>query len=219
MRFVLALIGAPIMAFALFVFMAGLIHKDLGSLPKSQDTPYLDLVMTDTEEQSERKTRQKPTPPEVKPLAPQVPVQQLKPATPNPVAAKLTAPALSLSSSVSAMAINMPSVMAESVSAPVAAPAVASNGDAMAVPLHRVEPMYPAKAKRRGKEGYVVVAYDISAEGKAINVRIIEAVPKRTFEKAVKKVMRRWRFKPLIVDGKAQIQTQQQQRFEFKLES
>ena len=68
MRFLLALIGAPLMAFALFVFMAQLIHKDLERLPKSVDTPYLDLVMSDTQEQSERKTRQKPTPPEVKPL-------------------------------------------------------------------------------------------------------------------------------------------------------
>lgn len=217
MRFLFALIGAPLMAFALFVFMAGLIHKDLGRLPKSEDSPYLDLVMSDTEEQSERKARQKPTPPQVQPLTPQVPVQQLKPSTPNPVAATLTAPALSLSSSVSAMAINMPSVMAAPV-APVASE-VSTVGDAMAVPLHRVEPMYPSKARRQQKQGYVVVAYDISETGKAINVQIIEAVPKRTFEKEVKKAMRRWKFKPLIVNGKAQVQTQQQQRFEFKIES
>lgn len=242
MRLLLALIGAPIVAFSLFIFMAGLIYKDLKALPKSEPTPYFDLVMSEQEENSERKIRQKPIQPQVQPaVAQQVAEPQVKPQTPKPVAAKLETPKVNLTMQMSAMAISMPNVVAEPtkpapqavtepvvsepvaqpISAPVAAVpapvAQASAGDAMAVPLHRVEPEFPARAQRRGKEGYVVVSYDISTTGKVINIRIIEAKPKRTFEKSVKKAMQKWKFKPLMVNGKAQVQTKQRQRFEFKM--
>ncbi|MCE2570722.1 TonB family protein [Motilimonas eburnea] len=242
MRILLAFIGAPIVAFSLFIFMAGLIYKDLSALPKSEPTPYFDLVMSEQQEHSERKIRQKPIQPQVQPVAAQQVAQpQVKPQTPKPVAAKLEAPKVNLTMQMSAVAISMPNVVAKPtkpapqavtqpvvsepvaklISAPVAAvPAPItqpSAGDTMAVPLHRVEPDFPIRAQRRGKEGYVIVSYDISTSGRAINVKIIEAKPKRTFEKAVKKAMKKWKFKPLIVDGKAQMQTQQRQRFEFKM--
>ncbi len=56
------------------------------------------------------------------------------------------------------------------------------------------------------KEGYVILQFDISKEGKPINIEVIESKPKRIFDREAIRQLKTWKYKPKIVDGVAVIQ-------------
>ncbi len=62
--------------------------------------------------------------------------------------------------------------------------------------------VYPAEAKDKKVEGYVRVAYDVSADGSVTNVRVVDSDPPGVFDEAAVAAVRGWRFHPAISDGK-----------------
>lgn len=62
------------------------------------------------------------------------------------------------------------------------------------VPLHRVEPVYPEEALRRGIEGVVSVRFDIEADGSVANPVVVDAVKGAVFRGEVFRALRQWRF-------------------------
>jgi protein TonB len=62
------------------------------------------------------------------------------------------------------------------------------------VPVTLVEPVYPARARRRRIEGRVEVEITVDGAGAVREVRILEAKPRGVFEPAVRKAVRQWRF-------------------------
>ena len=74
-----------------------------------------------------------------------------------------------------------------------------ADGSFMA--LVRVQPVYPLAAMRRGLEGYTVVVFDLGADGSVHNPRIVEHSPGSVFDNASLKAIKRFRFKPTVVDG------------------
>lgn len=87
----------------------------------------------------------------------------------------------------------------------VALPAVAAPGKL----LKRVEPDYPADAARSGKTGYVELEYKVGADGKVESVSVLDAQPRRVFERAAIKAVKQWEFEPGETRGKV--------RLDFKL--
>ena len=55
---------------------------------------------------------------------------------------------------------------------------------------------YPRKAVLEGIEGHVVLQFDTDINGRAQNVKIIESVPARIFDKVALKAIYQWVFKP-----------------------
>jgi len=86
------------------------------------------------------------------------------------------------------------------------------------MPLHRVEPNYPAKALQRGVEGYVTLRFNIDELGKTRDIEVVDANPKRYFEREAMLALRNWKYQPKMVDGKAVVQTGLTVRLEFKLQ-
>ncbi|NOQ65471.1 MAG: TonB family protein [Methyloprofundus sp.] len=84
------------------------------------------------------------------------------------------------------------------------------------VPLVRIPPVYPRKAARRRIEGWVKVKFTISKKGRVKNPVIIASKPKSIFNRAALKAIKRWKFKPHILNGEAQEQ-QAIQTLDFKL--
>ena len=62
--------------------------------------------------------------------------------------------------------------------------------------------VYPVEAKDKKVEGYVRVAYDVSADGSVTNVRVVDSDPPGVFDEAAVAAVRGWRFHPAIHDGK-----------------
>jgi len=69
--------------------------------------------------------------------------------------------------------------------------------------IFRTEPVYPYRARQRGREGEVKVKLLVRADGTVASVTILEATPKGIFDAAVKKAVPSWRFSPGKIDGRA----------------
>ncbi len=62
--------------------------------------------------------------------------------------------------------------------------------------ISREAPRYPSRALKSGTEGWVEVQFYISTEGKPMDINVISAEPKGTFENAAVKSVEKWRFSP-----------------------
>jgi protein TonB len=96
-------------------------------------------------------------------------------------------------------------------------PVFGSLSDGPLVALVRVLPTYPIRATSLGLEGYVVVQFDVMADGHVTNIAIIES-SNRIFDKAAIKAAERFKFKPRVVDGLALASYGIQNMFRFTLD-
>jgi periplasmic protein TonB len=74
--------------------------------------------------------------------------------------------------------------------------------DGPLVALVRVSPVYPAKARANGIEGSVVVQFDVTELGYAVNVVVLEST-NRLFDKAAIAAAKRFKYKARVVNGQA----------------
>ncbi len=169
-------------------------------------------------------TPKKPPPKKVekpKPVVKKEAVAQKKP--------ELTKPEPKMADRVSifpspAISSQKPSLSTSSSARPSTKPvAKPGNGDARskgvnsnAVPLGKVTPAYPMRAKSRNIEGWVKISLTVSASGAVSNPSVIGASPPGIFDDAALSAIRKMRFKPKLVDGKA-VSSTATQTFRFSL--
>jgi protein TonB len=94
----------------------------------------------------------------------------------------------------------------------------AMRRDGEATPIVRIEPKYPVQAARDGKEGWVRLSFTINEVGGVEDVDVIEADPKRVFDREAKRALRKWKYKPKIVDGKPVKQPGMRVQLDFTLD-
>ena len=80
--------------------------------------------------------------------------------------------------------------------------APAGNFSSLAL-LHAPEPPYPARAKRLGWQGEVLLRIHVGADGAPREVRIVRSSGHRRLDQAAVAAVRRWRFEPALRDGRA----------------
>jgi periplasmic protein TonB len=88
--------------------------------------------------------------------------------------------------------------------------------DGALVNMFRVSPNYPSRALALGIKGYVIVQFDVDANGQVINVEVIESSDS-VFDKESIRAAERFRYKPRVVDGVALVTRGLQNMFTFKL--
>ncbi len=81
-----------------------------------------------------------------------------------------------------------------------------------------VQPEYPARALTKGIEGFVDVRFDVTARGSTDNIQITLGMPERIFDRAAIKAVKKWKFQPMVADGKAVPYAGLEQRITFQLE-
>jgi len=101
----------------------------------------------------------------------------------------------------------------------VGGPALGSApSDAGSIPLVRIQPMYPREAAEKRIEGWVLLEFDISTTGAVKNARVLKARPPRIFDKAARQAIRKWKYKPKIVNGQAVVTKGVQVKLTFELD-
>jgi TonB family protein len=86
---------------------------------------------------------------------------------------------------------------------------IAAAGDLPQVPeqsltrLGKLEPQYPSRALMANIEGWVEIGFTVSSNGSVTDVKIVNAMPAKTFEAAAIKAVSRLRYQPVMRDGRA----------------
>lgn len=69
-------------------------------------------------------------------------------------------------------------------------------------PIAQEYPHYPREAQKQGLEDQVVVRYVIGTDGRVKELEIIDHAKEKMFDDAALDAIRRWRFRPMVKDGK-----------------
>lgn len=198
-----AILGAMLLNIALFGLMPGLI-QGVPQKPENLDEirPTRVVRMKKPDTPVRRKTPPevtKPSPPEKQVTAPE---QITRMDTPKPRIMPKLKFELNPRLPAAKTDLVMPSLAHFDV--PVQAPKTSYNVmelDTGLTPLVKIPPMYPARAKRRGIEGFVTVTFTVTDSGTVTDIQIVDARPEKVFDTAVRNCISRWKFKVPTVDG------------------
>ena len=80
---------------------------------------------------------------------------------------------------------------------------ISVGSDRDVIPLVRINPDYPQRARSRGIEGWVQVEFTITPAGTVTDAKVVDADPKGLFERAALDAIGRWKYNPKVVDGRA----------------
>jgi len=84
-------------------------------------------------------------------------------------------------------------------------------------PSRAARPIYPSRAARLNIQGWVKLEVLIDNKGSVKKAKILKSHPSGIFNRAAIKAIKRWRFRPKVVDGIAVSRTAEQQ-INFKLQ-
>jgi protein TonB len=199
-RFLVSILLGAVVTFGLFAFMAFLVSSGDRNKEEQLENIIVEVNTTPPESAAEQR-RRVPPPPPPPPKAP--PKQQ----APEPEA----------SNDTGGLQFNLPGVQLSGASAGLSAPGAGLGRDGDATPIVRIEPKYPIQAARDGKEGFVILSFTINEVGGVEDVKVIEAQPKRGFDKEARRALRKWKYKPKVVDGKAQRRPGLTVQLDFKM--
>jgi protein TonB len=174
--------------FSLFVLMAYLIKADVRP-PIKEEMPSIQISMVEPDDDINllvRRLPKKPQPPK------------------NPPPPQTRRIAKAERPKVQSMNLNMEKLdVAIAGSGLYLGPPGGSMGDGEAIPMVIIQPRYPRKAAMEGIEGWVKFKFTISPDGTPKDVELIDAQPRRIFERDARRAIYKWKFKPNVVDGKA----------------
>lgn len=84
-------------------------------------------------------------------------------------------------------------------------------------PIIRIDPSYPIDAARDGIEGYVELNFSVNELGSVTDIVIVDSSPKRMFDRAAKRALAKWKYRPRTKNGTAINQTGLSVVLEFTL--
>jgi len=193
-----SILAAAIITFSLFVIMQKLIHQDSIFVAEPNETYIPNVVLADDLDSPTNTKNELPEKPKLMEQPKPVPTQ---PETPNEIA------------KIGTFSMARPTLTIEKSAVGF------SNGGNDARPLVRIQPKYPNQAARDGIEGWVQLEFTIDSSGTVKDVKVTDSEPKRTFDTEAKRALRKWKYKPQMVDGRATDLPSMQVVLEFKLES
>lgn len=200
-RIISSILLGAVVAFGLFVLMAKLIENSSRPADEIPDAPVIDIVMQEPDAETQTRTRTPPPPPPPPQQPPKL--QPVEPEDADPDA--------------SGFSLNIPSVDTGGVGINIGAVgAMQRDGDA--TPIVRIDPKYPPQAARDGREGWVRLQFTINEVGGVEDIEVLDAEPKRLFDREAKRALSRWKYKPKIVDGKPVRQPNMFVQLDFTLE-
>lgn len=90
---------------------------------------------------------------------------------------------------------------------------------ANAEPIERVKPEFPQEAALKGIEGWVLLRFDITEEGRVENIEVINANPRNMFERKARDAVKKWKYAPRMANGQAVKVIGREVQIDFKFDS
>lgn len=200
-RFIASILFGAVIAFGLFVVMAKLIENSSRPADEVPEVPVIDIVMQKPDDEVQTRTRVPPPPPPPPQQPPKVQPVQPEEAEPDATGFSLVIPGVD----TGGVGVNIGGVGA-----------MQRDGDA--TPIVRIDPKYPPEAARDGREGWVRLQFTINEVGGVEDIVVLDADPKRIFDREARRALSKWKYKPKIVDGKPMRQENMFVQLDFKLE-
>lgn len=201
-RYALASLGGFLVNLAVFGLLQALVKPGKTDMIERRVQPVLAFLRPRHDEATETKTRRLPERKRSKPSVATAPIAIAKSAAPAKQTIAVATGDLEAGFTVTGRPY---------LGAPGGAPgggggtgdASGAGSDTDAVPLVRVNPLYPARAQARGVEGWVLVQFTVTKEGTTKDIVVVDADPKGYFERAATDAVKKYRYKPRIEDGAA----------------
>lgn len=156
----------------------------------------IDFLRVERDEESQQKDRALKRPSKVEPEEPPPPPKLTQPNRPNIDKASMSAD------------LGAFDLAGLNLNAPV-------DGDTLAIV--RVLPRYPSRALSRGIEGWVLMEFAINELGLAVNAVVIESEPPGIFDRAALSAVKRWKYRPMIEDGRPRMRPGVRQLISFEI--
>ncbi|KIM11915.1 MAG: hypothetical protein KU37_03425 [Sulfuricurvum sp. PC08-66] len=195
--------AGAISAIVLFWLLSLLVAQGDGYKKESSTPKNIDFIRHQKSSDLEAKSRVRPPKPQTPPPppTPQMALNE-KPPKPQITPMKLNAPRITLPTNIKGdLAIN----------------ANVGSGNMEVIPLVRIAPMYPKAALRMKKEGYVTLRFFIDPKGSVTSASVVASQPEGLFDDAALRAIKRWKFKPKLVNGEA-VEQEGEQTINFSLE-
>jgi TonB family protein len=205
MRFLPSLLGALLITVAVFLFMQSLIQSRREAVVP---VPVFEDVQVLREEPEREQPDREPEVPDRAPPEPStdaLAVGQVAPSAPAEVQAAFEMPAFDF-------AVGDITVQATGSrwSAPLAADAIATvpgggsdgRGYIEVIPFNTRQPNVPEVAWQNRISGWVLVAFNVTPDGKTRNIRVLDAKPRGVFEEKVIAAVEDWTYR-VNFSGKA----------------
>ena len=180
----------------LFLIMKVLVTGQEYEIEEELTSIGIDFVRVERDEESQTKDRALKRPSKVEPEEPPPPPKLTQPNRPNVDKA-------SMSADMGAF-----DLAGLNLNAPV-------DGDTLAIV--RVLPRYPSRALSRGIEGWVLLEFAIDELGLAVNPVVIESEPPGIFDRAATSAVKRWKYRPMIEDGRPRMRPGVRQLISFEI--
>ena len=180
----------------LFLVMKVLVTGQEYEIEEELASIGIDFVRVERDEESQTKDRALKRPSKVEPEEPPPPPKLKQPNRPNVDKA-------SMSADMGAF-----DLAGLNLNAPV-------DGDTLAIV--RVLPRYPSRALSRGIEGWVLLEFAIDELGLAVNPVVIESEPPGIFDRAATSAVKRWKYRPMIEDGRPRMRPGVRQLISFEI--
>ena len=203
MRYLLALGAGGVVTLGLFYFMSVLISQGKKKPVDNDLGPVVEFIRVKRDQETKTRNRElpkKPPPPKAAPSKPKMQVAD----NDQPQADQLDMPQPKIANGLKGGV----------------GPYLGGGGgggDGEVMPIVRINPQMPRKAAMKGIEGYVTVKFKVTKSGGTSDVKVVEARPPRIFNRAAKRAILKWKYKPQMVEGKA-VEIEQMVRLDFKLE-
>ena len=197
MRMMLILLSALLVNIGLFLIMENMIARDDGRLINAYEAHTIEFVRTQIEDQTRKKDRRKKPPP--KPQETKKPKARLD---------ELLTQNMQLPTPVSAMDIK--SLLTGNGIA-IGGTRLVDNEQGVMIdtvmerdltPISKLPPQYPHHAAVREQEGFVRLLVVVIEDGTVGDIQVLESQPRRVFDKAAISAVRRWRYQPVVRNGR-----------------
>lgn len=187
---------AVVTTMALFLTMKVLVTGQDYEIEKELESIGIDFVRVERDEDLNTKDRALKRPSQQQPDEPPPPPKLTQTSRPNVDKASMSADLSGFD--MAGMNLNAP-----------------VDGDALAIV--RVLPRYPSRALSRGIEGWVLLEFAINELGQAIEPIVVDADPRGTFDRAAINAVKKWKYRPMIEDGRATIRPGVRQLISFQI--